>query len=69
MKIIASIDFKLNDTFYNKGDEVKLNTKEQIIKLQERGFIEPVSQKDLQNFGKEVKTETKPRFGIKTKEE
>ena len=69
MKIIAKMDFNANGTFYAKGDEVKVNTKEQIIKLNEMGFIEPISQKDIQNFGKEIKVESKPKFGIKTKEE
>ena len=56
MKPIAKIDFSANGIFYSKGDEVKVKTKEQLMKLNERGFIEPLSQKDIQNFGKEEKT-------------
>lgn len=60
MKIIANKDFNINGKiFYNKGDEVKVETKEQLIKLNEKGFIEPLSMKDIQNFGKEPKFEDK----------
>jgi len=58
MKPIAKIDCRINDKFYAKGDEIEVQTKEQIIKLNELGYIEPLSMKDIQNFGKEVK----PRF-------
>lgn len=58
MKLIAKKNFSINGTFYNKGDEVKVDTKNQLVKLNELGFIEPLSAKDIQNFGKE---ETKPK--------
>jgi hypothetical protein len=47
MKIIAKIDFTANDKNYIKGDEIKELTYEQIVKLNEQGFIEPLDFKDL----------------------
>lgn len=58
MKLIAKQNFSLNGTFYALGDEVKVETREQLIKLNEQGFIEPLSIKDIQNFGK---PEIKPK--------
>ncbi len=46
-KIIAKIDFIANDIEYIKGDEIKDLTYEQIVKLNEKGFIEPLEYKDL----------------------
>ena len=59
MKLIAKKNFSANGVFYAKGDEVKVQTKEQLAKLNELGFIEPLSTKDIQNFGKEPKKEYK----------
>ena len=47
MKIIAKIDFTSNKGSYIKGDEIKGLNYNQIIKLNEKGFIEPLSYKDL----------------------
>lgn len=47
MKIIAKVDFITNIGSYIKGDELKDLTYEQIVKLNEKGFIEPLSYKDL----------------------
>lgn len=47
MKIIAKIDFVANNEQYIKGDEIKGLTYEQIVKLNEKGFIEPLTYKDL----------------------
>ena len=47
MKIIAKIDFVANNEQYIKGDEIKGLTYEQIVKLNEKGFIEPLAYKDL----------------------
>ncbi len=63
MKIIAKENFNLNNVFYEKGDEVKDITKDILVKLNERGFIEPLTPKQIQNFGVEVKEEKK--FKIK----
>lgn len=72
MKLIAKKEFSLNGIIYTKGDEVKVETKEQLIRLNERGFIEPLTQKQIQSFGKvepKIKEESKPKFENKKEEE
>lgn len=46
-KIIAKIDFSSNIGDFIVGDEIKDLTYEQIVKLNEKGFIEPLNFKDL----------------------
>ena len=46
-KVIAKIDFTSNIGDYIAGDEIKDLTYEQIVKLNEKGFIEPLEYKDL----------------------
>lgn len=55
MKIIAKIDFSTNKGDYIAGDEIKGLTYEQIVKLNEKGFIEPLSFKDLVLLKRELK--------------
>ena len=52
MKPIAKKDCKINDTYYAKGDEIKVDTIEQLTKLNERGFIEPLTPKQIQDYFK-----------------
>ena len=47
MRIIAKVDFMANDKFYIKGDEITELDYNQIVKLNEKGFIEPLSYRDL----------------------
>ena len=47
MKIIAKINFTANNKAYIIGDEIKDLTYEQIVKLNEKGFIEPLKYEDL----------------------
>lgn len=47
MKIIARIDFTANNKKYIAGDELENLSYEQIVKLNEMGFIEPLNYKDL----------------------
>ena len=55
MKPIAKVNCKINNTFYDKGDEIKVDTIEQLVKLNEKGFIEPLTPKQIQDyFKKEV---------------
>lgn len=56
--IKARILFSHKGIWYEKGDEVKVETKEELVKLNEKGFIEPLTFKEIENFGKE---ETKKR--------
>ena len=51
--IKAKILCSYNRVWYDKGDEIKVETKEDLVNLNEKGFIEPLTFKDIQNFGKE----------------
>lgn len=64
MKIIAKKDFMMNDKGYIEGDELTGITFEEIVKLNEKGFIQPLTYKDLvliqrELEGKKVKKEEK----------
>jgi len=54
-KIIARIDFDVNDKSYLKGEVVEVETIEQVIKLNALGFIEPLTHKDLVLIERELK--------------
>ena len=47
MKIIAKVDFTTNIGSYIKGDEITGLNYNQIVKLNEKGLIEPLSFRDL----------------------
>lgn len=49
---IASIDCRINGTFYKKGKEVNVKNIEELIKLNEKGFIEPLTMAEIQNYFK-----------------
>ena len=51
--IKAKILFSYKGIWYDAGEEIKVDSLEEIIKLNEQGFIEPLTFKDIQNFGKE----------------
>ena len=51
--IKAKVLFSHKGIWYEAGDEVKVETKEELVKLNEKGFIESLTFKDIQNFGKE----------------
>lgn len=59
MKIIAKIDFTSNLGEFIKGDEITNLTYEQIIKLNEKGFIEPLTYKDLVLIKRELENPKK----------
>lgn len=63
-EIKAKMSFHYNGTFYDKNDIVKVASIQDLIRLNEQGFIEPLSPKDLQNF-ENKKTEIK----VKEKED
>lgn len=46
-KVIAKIDFTTNNEQYIVGDEINNLSYKQIVKLNEKGFIEPLTYKDL----------------------
>lgn len=54
-KIIARINFTTDTDSYIKGDEIKNLTYEQIVKLNEKGFIESLTYEDLILIKRELK--------------
>lgn len=54
IKIIAKKDFTRKGEPIFSGDEVKVNTVEELVKLNEKGFIEPLTLKDIVQFKKEL---------------
>jgi len=52
MKPIAKIDCNINGIYYSKGEEIKVDTLEQLVKLNEKGFIEPLTMKEIQDYFK-----------------
>lgn len=52
MKPIASKDCNVGGVFYEKGDEIEIKDKDLLVKLNELGFIEPLTPKQIQDFGK-----------------
>ena len=50
--IKAKVLCSYKGTWYEAGDEIKVETKEDLVNLNEKGFIEPLEFKDIQNFGK-----------------
>lgn len=49
-EIKAKATFSLNGLIYEKGDIVKISNINELVRLNEKGFIEPLTAKDLQNF-------------------
>ena len=52
MKPIAKKDFQLNGIYYEKGDEINVKNKEELIRLNEVGVIEPLTAKEIQDYFK-----------------
>ena len=68
MKTIKAIQsFSVNGIYYEKGDEVEVTNLKDLVVMNEKGFIEPLTAKDLQNFKKEINK--KPIIKISKKEE
>jgi hypothetical protein len=69
-QIIAKIDFTLHNKLYKKGKEVKVNSKEELIRLNERGFIEPFSYEEIKEYFIAIEiAKNSKKEGNKTKEE
>ena len=58
-KIIAKIDFSSNVGNYVAGDEITGLSYEQIVKLNELGFIEPLDYRDLVLIKRELENPQK----------
>lgn len=56
MKIIASKSFTSNIGDFIKDDEIENLTYEQVVKLNEQGFIEPLTYEDLVLIKRELKS-------------
>ena len=52
MKPVAYKDCQINGIFYEKGEPVKVNNKEALLKLIELGLIEPLTAKEIQDYFK-----------------
>lgn len=50
--IKAKVLCSYKGTWYEAGDEINVETKEDLVRLNEKGFIEPLTFKDIQNFDK-----------------
>lgn len=61
-KLIAKKDFTLKGKPYIKGDEINVNDFETIVKLNEKGFIEPLNFKELTFIERELKSEIKRSY-------
>lgn len=55
MKIIARINFIFNDKKYLVGEEVKLDNIKQVIKLNELGYINPLTYEQLVLIERQLK--------------
>lgn len=49
-EIKAKATFSLNGLIYEKGDIVRVSNIDELVRLNEKGFVEPLTAKDLQNF-------------------
>lgn len=54
MKPIAKINCQINGIYYTKGDEINIKNKEELIKLNELGLVEPLTAKEIQDFAKKT---------------
>lgn len=55
----ATKDFSLCDRIYVTGDTIETNNINEIILLNEKGFIEPLNAKDLQDYKEYFKNKKK----------
>lgn len=52
--IKAKTNFSINGYVYEAGDEVECKDINIIVKLNEKGYIQPLSAKDIQNIKREI---------------
>lgn len=64
-KIIAIKDFSANGESFIEGDEIKTKNYEAIVKLNEQGFIEPLSYKELILIKRELENKEENTNGTK----
>lgn len=52
--IKAKMNFTLGNDYYEKGDIINIRDVEKIIRLNEKGFIEPLTRKEIEEIRKGV---------------
>lgn len=52
-KIIATKDFTLNGNLYKKDSEIQITNVNDLVKLNEYGFIKPLTIKEIHNLNKQ----------------
>ena len=52
--IKAKVNFTLNGRFYTAGNDVKVDRVEEAIKLNELGFIEPLTKNDIEEIRADI---------------
>lgn len=57
IKLIAKKSFSIGDKEFIKGDEIQTKNFNTIIKLNEQGFIEPLTHEDLVLIKRELSKE------------
>lgn len=55
MKPIAKIECVVNGIYYEPGEEIEPKNIEQLVTLNEKGFIEPLTMKQIQDYFKKPK--------------
>lgn len=64
MEVIkASKDFTFNGIYYSVNDEVKINDFADLVKLNEKGYIKPLSAKELQIYKRKLENKSKFNLG------
>lgn len=64
MKIIAKKDFTINGRYYSENDEVDVKDIQELIVINEKGFIEPLTRKEISQFQKQLMKEEKDGTNI-----
>lgn len=52
--IIAKKDFTLNRIYYSENDEVEIKNIEELVILNEKGFIKPLTRKEISQIQKQL---------------
>lgn len=70
MKTIKALrSFTINGVPYETNDEISFDNIEQVVELNEKGFITPLTAKDLYIIKKELENKNKPYIKKNIKEE
>lgn len=64
-KLIVKNSFSLNGKIYAENDEIEVNDVELLYKLNEKGFVKPMSAKEIQKMADKIKKQK----NIKSKED